>query len=414
MDCEIHLRLTLFHRNPILYQHSVEMAVFRNIFPLIFLFCLIHRVLSISIEANSPRANGLRAGNGISTTTPRLSWRLASSTRNDSQTAYQIQVATSSSALSSPDMWDSGKVSTSNNSASYAGVTLVSRDIGWWRVRVWDAHDKASSWSGITTFEIGLLSSSDWNATWIANTNYVTGVNSLPIFAKVFNVTCSVSKARLYLLGLGQHAAMINGRAVSDTVLEPGYSDVNSTLFYSSYDVGSLVSKGTNVLGIELGKGEYDPEPGLWGRYMKYTKAPQQLMLISQLEYTCSTGATVIIGSDDTWVTTVNGPRIESSWYGGEEYDARMVFDNYSVASGNRTGWVTANITSGPSGKLVGVSSPPLKVVETVAATSVTQVSSNSLKICHVHTSDIFLFFRLIHSGCLTLVSTLPAGIRSL
>ncbi|CZR70017.1 uncharacterized protein PAC_19918 [Phialocephala subalpina] len=351
------------------------MAGFKHVFLFVFLSCLIYRASSISIEANSPRANGLHAGNGISTT-PRFSWRLASTSRNDSQTAYQIQVANSASALSSPDMWDSGKVSSSSTSASYSRVTLVSRDIGWWRVRVWDANDTTSSWSSVTTFELGLLNSSDWNATWIANTNYVRGINSLPIFAKVFNVTCSVTKARLYLLGLGQHAAMINGVAVSDAVLEPGYSTVASTLFYSSYNISGLISKGTNVLGVELGKGEYDPEPGLWGRYMKYTKAAQQLMLISQLEYTCSTGEIVHIGSDGSWLTTVDGPRIESSWYGGEEYDARKIFANYSMESGNRAGWVTANTTTGPLGKLVGTSSPPLKVVQTMTAADLTQVGT--------------------------------------
>jgi hypothetical protein len=362
-----------------------------SFFALIFLF--LQTASSISVDDSSTRTNGLRTsndeGNGISTTTPRLSWRLSSNSRNDSQTAYEIQVSSYYNTNGSPDMWESGKVSSSSPYASYAGRALVSRDIGWWRVRVWDANDTASSWTSITTFEIGLLNQSDWNASWIANTQYAVGTNSLPVFAKVFTIACTVTKARLYLLGLGQHAAMINGVAVTDAVLEPGYSAVDKTLFYSSYNIEGLISQGTNVIGVELGKGEYDPENALGGRYMKYTSAAQQLKLISQIEYTCSTGSVITVPSDTTWITTVSGPRIESSWYGGEEYDARKVLTDYSKASGSRSGWSQANITTAPLGKLVGASSPPLKVVQTVAATSVTQVCNCvSLQIC-VHFSHL-------------------------
>jgi hypothetical protein len=60
-------------------------------------------------------------------------------------------------------------------------------------------------------FEMGLLNSSDWKASWIGNTAYVLGSNSLPVFAKTFSVSCPTTQSRLYLLGLGAHSATING-----------------------------------------------------------------------------------------------------------------------------------------------------------------------------------------------------------
>jgi hypothetical protein len=334
-----------------------------------------------SLSVTGLRTNSLQNPMGVSTATPRFSWWSTSTKRADTQIAYQIQVASSSSSLSSPDMWDTGKITSGDISTVYGGSALSSRKIGFWRIRIWDSTDTASSWSDIATFEMGLLSSSDWVASWIANEQYVSGNNSLPIFAKTFTVksTCVITQARLYLLGLGQHAAMINGVAVTDAVLEPGYATYNKTLRYSSYNISTLLIPGNNAIGVELGKGVYDAVPGIGGRYMKFTNPAQQLKLIAQLEYTCLDGNKVTIPTDKTWVTTTSGPLLESSWYGGEEYDARNAYVDYSKASGNRTGWVNSNTTTSPGGILVGDANPPIKIIETFAASSVTKVSCQSL-----------------------------------
>jgi hypothetical protein len=328
---------------------------------------------SITIEPNSTLSEGLSDPFGISTLTPRLSWRLQSSIRNDSQTAYQIQVSTSNTISDfTADLWDSGKTHSTNISATYFGQTLDSRSIGYWRVRAWDSLDEPSLWSQVSSFELGLLSSSDWDATWIGNTQYQMGKTSLPLFAKSFDVACpSIVKARLYLTGLGQHSASLNGVQISNDVLAPGYSNTNKTIFYSTYDATSNTDSGNNVLGIELGKGEWDPEPTLNGRYMKYTTAPKQLMLIAQLEYTCADGTTTKVVSDTTWKTSVSGPRIESSWYGGEQYDARLEIANWSSPVGNISSWSTANTTTPPPGTLVGPQFPPLQIVDSFPAANV-------------------------------------------
>jgi hypothetical protein len=332
-------------------------------------------ISAISVISDSLRTEGLSQPNGISTTTPRLTWLLSSSKRGDFQSAYQVQVATSTTKFTKADLWDSGKISSANNSVYYAGNQLNSRTIAWWRVRVYDINGTVSTWSSTGKFEMGLLNSSDWKASWIGNTAYVLGSNSLPVFAKNFSVSCSTTQSRLYLLGLGAHSATINGAAVDSSVLDPGYSTFAKTLYYSTYDISTSLVQGTNLLGVELGKGMYDPELGLNGRYMKFTDAPQQLMLIAQLEYTCSNGTVVTVASDTTWLTTVNGPRIESSWYGGEEYDARQEIPGWPSKITNYTGWKSANLTKSPTGTLVGTQKQSLKVVETITPISVTKVS---------------------------------------
>jgi hypothetical protein len=101
---------------------------------------------------------------------PRLSWELADTRRGASQTAWQIQVASSPALLrrGTPDLWDSGRVeSTEQNQIPYAGRPLTSHADCYWRVRVWDESGRASPWSQPARWTMGLLNPVDLRAKWI-------------------------------------------------------------------------------------------------------------------------------------------------------------------------------------------------------------------------------------------------------
>ncbi|RYP21635.1 hypothetical protein DL765_002096 [Monosporascus sp. GIB2] len=328
---------------------------------------------ALSIHRGSLRTDGVINPIAVDSTEPRLSWRLSSLKRGDAQTAYQIQTASSDDLWSWPDFWDSGRVNSDDSFAVYSGKSLGSRSAVYWRVRVWDSKGIPSAWSEISMFEVSLLKESDWKASWISNPEYSSGNSSLPLFAKEFTVPCLPTKARLYLLGLGVHAPEINGGAIGDTVLGPGYSTVEKTALYSTYDVTKRMNLGKNVIGVALGKGIYNADKPLGGRYTKLTVPEQELKLISQLEYTCLVGGNRRVVSDGSWLTTVQGPHLEGHWYGGEEYDARNEIKDWSKTSGNRKGWTKASITTGPGGVLVSPKSPQLKVIDTVKAIDVKQ-----------------------------------------
>lgn len=334
---------------------------------------LLSQAYAIAVEKNSLRANGASNPLDVDTTTPRLTWRLSSSKRGDSQTAYQIQASVSKS-FSKAELWDSGKVDLGDPFVVYAGDELASRSAVFWRVKVWDVEDRPSTWSAPASFEVSLLSEDDWSASWISNPAFKTGNTSLPVFAKEFSLGCRASKARLYLLGLGLHIPEINGKTITDEVLQPGYSTVNDTLLYSTYDVTKFLNKGENVLGVALGKGIYDAEEPLLKRYRKFAQPYQELRLIAQLEYQCDGGKSGTIVSDGSWLTSVDGPQWEASWYGGEEYDARKEIADWSSTKGDHSEWPKATVTKGPSGRLVSPRAPPLKVVDTVKPVSVTKV----------------------------------------
>ncbi|HUD45336.1 MAG TPA: glycoside hydrolase family 78 protein [Candidatus Baltobacteraceae bacterium] len=107
---------------------------------------------------------------GIDETAPRLSWRVSSSQRGQRQTAWRILVASSKRNLdrNSGDLWNSGIVADDETiGAVYRGLPLVSREICYWKVQVWDKDHKVSRWSQPAMWTMGLLQKADWHGQWI-------------------------------------------------------------------------------------------------------------------------------------------------------------------------------------------------------------------------------------------------------
>jgi alpha-L-rhamnosidase len=105
---------------------------------------------------------------GIDEPAPRLSWTLSAEGRGVSQSAYQIAVASTEQMLEHPDLWDTGKVESSETiQIEYQGKPLTSRQACFWRVRAWDQSGEPGPWSQAAHWEMGLLEPSDWEAKWI-------------------------------------------------------------------------------------------------------------------------------------------------------------------------------------------------------------------------------------------------------
>ncbi|MFD3843772.1 family 78 glycoside hydrolase catalytic domain [Streptomyces sp. NPDC058642] len=197
---------------------------------------------------------------GVDETTPRLSWRVATSGHGWKQAAYQVRAARTAHELAhGPYLWDSGKVrSGAQNDIPWRGRDLRSRQQALWQVRAWDGQGHATPWSRPATWETGLLKRGDWgDAEWIEHPTRSVG-DPLPLFARSFTIgrhSTKVAKARLYLSGVGLHIAHLNGKRVTDEVLAPGNSNYQLSTEYRAYDVTALVRGGDNVIGVELGHG---------------------------------------------------------------------------------------------------------------------------------------------------------------
>ena len=143
-----------------------------------------------------------------------------------------------------------------------------------------------------------------------------------PLLARGFTLDKPVRSARLYAAGLGIFEPRLNGAKVGDRVLEPANTDFRKRVLYSTYDVTDRLRSGENTLGFMLGGGIYDI-PADTGRYVKFTGTMGPPKLIAQLEVTYADGTREVVATDDAWRAT-SGPTTFSSWYGGEDYDARQ------------------------------------------------------------------------------------------
>jgi alpha-L-rhamnosidase len=149
----------------------------------------------------------------------------------------------------------------------------------------------------------------------------------------------AVTRATLTLSAQGVVEAWINGRAVSDDVLTPGWSSYEWRLRYATYDVTALVESSTGdsatVIGIALGKGWFGGRLGWSGRGSWYGDT---LGAFAQLEVEFADGSTQLIVTDDSWAS---GPSavLANDLYDGETIDARLRDDAWKRPGFSGDGW---------------------------------------------------------------------------
>ncbi|MDP2338138.1 MAG: family 78 glycoside hydrolase catalytic domain [Bacteroidota bacterium] len=361
--------------------------VFLAIFFTVNLFA--QNVVSISEIRCESKFNPL----GIEVKYPRLSWSFISSERDMQQSAYHILVADSQEKLQKNigNIWDS-KVVNSDRSiqVEYAGVPLNSEKKYFWKVKVWNQAGIETNWSETGSWQMGLLSANDWGkAIWIGLDNLpdsmkvVPGVHGLgdelgnravkrtivPLFRKEFEIQRNIKSATLYICGLGQYEATINGQKVSQDFLSPGWTNYDKTCLYNTYDVTVQLKQGKNVLGVIVGNGFYNINRE---RYRKLVIAYGYPQMISKLmiNYTDGTTKTIVSGSD--WKCS-SSPIIFTSIYGGEDYDATIEQKGWNQAGFDDAAWKMAVPAEIPSGKLTAESDYPVKVREVVDVKKIEQ-----------------------------------------
>lgn len=198
---------------------------------------------------------------GVDVPSPRLFWKLESSSRDQRQTAYQILAATTAETLATAhgDLWDSGKVASDETiQVPYQGRPLKSSHQVFWKVRVWDAEGRGSAWSQTASWTMGLLNEADWHAHWIAAQ---TGSETL-LLRREFTVKPGLKRAIAYISGLGYYEMLVNGHKAGDDPLSPGWTRYDKTCLYDTRDLTTFVREGHNAIGLLLGNGMYNVKGG--------------------------------------------------------------------------------------------------------------------------------------------------------
>lgn len=308
------------------------------------------------------RCEYLRNPTGIDAVQPRLSWKVASDERGQSQTAYRLIVSSDADKLTNGDgdLWDSGIVTSDQTLfIRYAGVDLRSGQDCHWKVAVWDANqttDDSPTWSEPASWSMGLLNDSDWSADYISfrdATPVYTAVDELHLpaaaqYRRDFKAPKTIRRATIYSTALGIYEMHLNGERIGDAYFAPGWTDYRQRAYYDTHDVTEMVKQGDNAIGIWVADGWYSGYVGFGlltgmgtektGR-ANYGKTPS---VMAQLEIEYADGSRQTIGTDGSWKVTTDGPIQEADLLMGEQYDARNEMPGWASSGFDDSNWQPA------------------------------------------------------------------------
>ena len=135
-----------------------------------------------------------------------------------------------------------------------------------------------------------------------------------------FKVERKVTRATAYVCGLGFFELYLNGRRVSDHVMDPGLSNYGKRDLYVTFDVAEYLKAGANAVGVILGNGRFFA-PRINVPFPTPTFGYPKLLLQMSIEY--EDGSVTNLVTDERWKITANGPIRANNEFDGEEYDAR-------------------------------------------------------------------------------------------
>jgi len=263
------------------------------------------------------RCENLHNPLGIDSSNPHFSWKLRSDLPCDLQSAYEIEVATDSVMLSrgKADVWQSGRTTSRRQvMVGYGGRKLMPREFLYWRVRSYDSIGRASAWSDISHFSIGVDETSMLGS-YVMAPQSLGNKESVVIWKRVR--LGRQQPTVISVNSLGYHEVYVNGRRISDNVLAPAVSQLNKRSSVVTYDISSAVAKGCNTIAICLGQG--------WYRKNNFDVECDGPAV--KAEIFCKTGKRwqAVDSTDSTWMACPTGYTGIGTWYplqfGGERLE---------------------------------------------------------------------------------------------
>lgn len=314
---------------------------------------------------------------GIGEKQPRLSWKIATKTRNILQTAYEIRVATAADFSKKTLVWTSGRrTSDASILQTYKGV-LASRTRYFWQVKVWTTDGQESAWSATAFFETGFLSNAEWSAKWIELASDTTRYTPSVFLRKNVVLKKKIQSARAYVTAHGFYELYLNGKKVGDDVLTPGWTSYAKRLQYQAYDVTNLLNEGQNAVGAILGDGWYRGTVGWatqWGYYGK------KRGLLCQIHVKYNDSSEEVITSDATWKAHQDGPIQQNDViYLGETFDARKILRGWSEVTFDDKNWLPVQVGDYAFDNLVPTSSVPVKRIQELKPTRIFRTPKGTL-----------------------------------
>lgn len=335
-----------------------------------------------ALSVTNLRCEYLKNPIGLDIRQPDLGWNIetaaGSGLKDISQTAYQVIVSSSLALLNknTGDIWDTKKVNSDHSiHIAYAGKPLQSEKQYYWKVKVWtkagSLNEVSAVWSAPARWSMGLLQQEEWKAKWIGlngdaeikdwNTEHRR--LAARMLRRDFSLSKKVRRATAYVCGVGFFDLYMNGKRISDQLMNPALSGYNKRLLYITFDVTENVQQGKNAIGVVLSNGRFFA-PRIKVPVPMHNYGYPRLLLQLHVEY--QDGTKDIIGSDSIWKVTAEGPTRASNEYDGEEYDARMEMNGWSAVGFDDKHWKPVDIMESPGGAMESQVLEPIRVTETM------------------------------------------------
>jgi alpha-L-rhamnosidase len=193
--------------------------------------------------------------------------------------------------------------------------------------------------------------------------------DTVKMLRRSFDVKSQIRSARLYATALGFYQFWVNGKAVGDQLLAPGWTDYRSRVVYQVYDVTAEVKTGENAIGAYLAPGWYST-PLEW-LDQPYNYGNTQPALRAQLRLEHADGSVEWIATDQTWKADV-APILKAELYNGETYDARREQQGWNTPGFSDARWTAAQFVQAPNLAIIDQNFQPIRVERVLSAKTLT------------------------------------------
>ena len=272
---------------------------------------------------------------GLPSEAPLLRWSIESSQPGLTQLGYEIEASSTAS-------FESIVETTASRGSEQFGIeapggSLSSRERRFFRVRV-ETEAGWSDWSDTYSYEAGLLGAEDFIAAAITDGSKHS--EPVALLRKEFKTSSKPVSARLYVSAHGVYDVMVNGLAVADEFLNPGWTAYQDRLNVATFDVTKQLRSGANAIGIELADGWFRGKLGFMNKFDNYGTLTA---VLAQLEITLEDGTVQVIGTDDSFKCSTGETRF-ASIYDGTTTDYNFEQCGWAEPGFDDSSWKSAQL----------------------------------------------------------------------
>lgn len=195
--------------------------------------------------------------------------------------------------------------------------------------------------------------------------------SGVPTFRKSVTPKAELVSAKLYTAGLGVYDAFINGERVGTRLddgsmkydeLKPGYTHFQKRTIYHTYDVTQMLEAGKeNILSAHVTSG--------WWTGRVAGPGGKKEAFRAQLLLNYADGTSEVIGTDNSWKTSLQGPLLMADIYDGETYDATADV-SFRKTGYDDSEWTYAEQNTEFSGEICSQVGPSIQVREDLELTA--------------------------------------------